>query len=434
MDAHGEWTPRQQGPAMGTVILVAVVFGLFAGFGGALLAQWTQRSGQLTAVAPEPKVSLPVSTSRQSGQLPPQAVNSSSFANVADAMNEAVVNINTTSVQANPYSIFFGGGGAQQVQGIGTGMLIDKAGHILTNFHVVGDAQKIQVTVMRANGRSQNYPAKFIAGDKQEDLAVIKINAKGLKPVNFGNSDQLRPGDWVMAVGNPFGFEHTVSVGVVSALNRYLPGENSMTMKGLIQTDVSISPGNSGGPLVNMRGQVIGVNSMIYVSRGSQPQGGSISFSIPSNRATRVMHELLTQGKVAHPYIGIKYMRITDEVRQAQRLPMKYGCLVQDVFPQGPAGKAGVQAGDVITEIDGQQMRDQNDLSNFIGKQKVGALLKFTVERWNDAGGDWQQKTVTVKVGDMPPDFLTAMPDSGQPQQQAPEEDPQGSGMPFSPF
>ncbi len=295
MEMHGEPGYRRpsHGPSMGAVVFVAILFGLMAGFGGALLALMASQQGLIPATSIQHNAAP--TTSAAAGTVNPSDNGSSStrsFSQVADELDDSVVNINTLSHQQNPYSWFFGGG-SQEVQGLGTGVIIDKDGYILTNFHVVGEAENIKVTVLHGEDK-QEYTAEFIGGDKQEDLALIKIsNAKNLHPVKFGDSDKLRPGEWVMAIGNPFGFEHTVSVGVVSALNRRLPVDDSVTLRGMIQTDASINPGNSGGPLVNLQGEVVGIDTAIFIGGGSgQPQARGIGFAIPSNHATKIMKRI----------------------------------------------------------------------------------------------------------------------------------------------
>ena len=288
---------------------------------------------------------MPYLSAPQSASPLPIALNTSAkyvggedtFVQVADQLDESVVNIDTTAYQNNPMSLFFGGGGQQVVKGKGTGIIVDADGYILTNYHVVGDASNINVTIMHKGGK-RTYKATLIGGDKQEDLAVIKVSADNLKPVRFGDSDALRPGEWVMAIGNPFGFEHTVSVGVVSALNRLLPVDDTVTLRNMIQTDASINPGNSGGPLVNLRGEVIGINSAIFVGQGNEPSASRIGFAITSNHAQKIMELLRKSSKIPHPYIGISYGAITDELSAQAHLPVKEGLVIGQVLPNGPAG------------------------------------------------------------------------------------------------
>lgn len=395
MEGHEEYGTRtyRHGPSLSTVVLVAIVFGVLAGFGGTILALWANQHNELGF--------LGGATASATGSLPVLGGGSQSFVAVADFMDESVVNINTQAQQENPYSFFFGGG-TQIVQGLGTGIIVDPNGYILTNFHVVGDADNITVTVMHKGGK-RKYKAELVGGDKQEDLALIKIKASGLRAVRFGNSDALRPGEQVMAIGNPFGFEHTVSVGVVSALNRNLPVNDSVTLRNMIQTDASINPGNSGGPLVNTRGEVVGINSAVYVGQGgNEPQARGIGFSIPSNHAKSILERLRKRLAIPHPFIGISYTEITDEIRAQRHVPFKDGILIADVLANGPAAKAGLKRDDIVIAIDGKQLADQNVLSDYVNKQEVGKIITLDVRRWDAASASWTTLNVRVKIENKP--------------------------------
>lgn len=417
MDMHGELNtqPQRRGPSAGAVVLLAIIFGVVAGFGGTLLALWAQQQGYVTLpIATSTEVTVPAQTAPTGNTTTssPQKT----FASVAAQMNESVVNINTRTRNEDPIASFFGGG-SQYVDGLGTGIIVDPRGYILTNYHVVGGAGKITVTVMHAKGKQQ-YNAEFVGGDQQEDLAVVKINARDLKAVRFGDSKRLLPGDWVMAIGNPFGFEHTVSVGVVSALNRSLPVDNAVTMRGMIQTDASINPGNSGGPLVNQAGEVVGINSAIFVGQGGgQPQANGIGFSIPSNRAKEVMDQLIDGKKVQHPYIGISFTLITDDVRRQERLPVKHGVLVTNIYAKGPAAKAGLKPNDIIESVGNAPLREENSMSDYINKRKVGDTVELKIKRWDDGKADWVKKTIRVKLADKPASFQQEMTPTEQPQE-----------------
>jgi S1-C subfamily serine protease len=432
MEQQGDFGGQREsrGPSLGSVVMLAIIFGMLAGFGGTLLALWANQQGLLARI---PGMTPPAAQ-QQAGTTPapiippvqPAASGSdmtNSFAQVVDTLNESVVNINTTATQPNPYSFF---GGEQQVQGMGTGMIVDDQGHILTNYHVVGEADQIDVTVMHRDGK-KTYKAKLIGGDRREDLAVIKIEAKELKPVQFGNSDGVRPGEWVMAIGNPFGFEHTVSVGVVSALNRGLNVDETTRMRGMIQTDATINPGNSGGPLLNARGEVIGINTMIFLGRGGSggPQASGLGFAIPSNRAVKVMEILRKHGKVQHPYIGIVYRFIDERLRVEERLPVKGGVLIMNVMPNSPAAKAGLKAKDIIASIDGKKIEDENTLSDYINTQNVGTEMTLEVKSWDENSGQWKTRQAKLKTAEMP----EQMPEA-QPQQQRRQQQPQ-EGFPF---
>lgn len=429
MDAYegiNKPAPRR-GPSLLAVTLLAIVFGVIAGFGGTFLALSAVQHGHFTFLLGENQ-SDP--TLASASALP--SVNRSgggSFVPVADRLDESVVNINTVSQQENPLP-FFLGGGSQTVKGLGTGVIVDTSGFILTNFHVVDNAKDITVTVMHKGGK-RRYKATFIGGDKQEDLALIKINASGLRPVAFGNSDVLRQGEPVMAIGNPFGFEHTVSVGVVSALNRPVTVDETVTLRNMIQTDASINPGNSGGPLVDLNGQVVGINSAVFVGQGNgEPQARGIGFAIPSNRVVNVMKFLRKGGKVPHPFIGISYADIaslSQEERTQLHLPMKDGALITRVLPDGPAAKAGIAVNDVIVAANGKPLQEKSDLDNAIKSGEVGSTITLTVKTWNDAGGNWNQKVLRVTIGNMPANFSQRMRmnEPGQEQAPGPEAQPQ---------
>ncbi len=419
----------RRGPSMGAVVIVAILFGVLAGFGGTILAFWAQQKGLVTFLpksidsinAGPAHLNIPISG--PSGSLP-------SFASVADNINESVVNVNTRTEQTNPYSMFFGGGGSEVVSGLGTGIIVSSDGYIITNFHVAGEAEKISVTVMHKNGKKE-YAAKLIGGDKTEDLALIKIDAKGLKPVILGDSDALKPGEWVMAMGNPFGFEHTVSVGVVSALNRQLPVDDAVTMKGMIQTDASINPGNSGGPLINSYGEVIGINTAVFTGRSGGAQASGIGFAIPSNRVKNIEEQLLKTGKVKHPFLGVSYQLISDELRAAQHLPPSSGGVeVMNVLPKGPADKAGMQKGDLITSAGGQEIKESSTLGDLVGKCAIGSSLDMEIQRFDPSKGTWEKKHVAVRVEDAPKNFAQDMQRQlhSQQQQQQPEDNGDGSG------
>ncbi|MEI7833876.1 MAG: trypsin-like peptidase domain-containing protein [bacterium] len=403
----------KHGPSTGTVILLAIIFGFLAGFAGMVFATWANQTGKfsISGIIPghtqlSPNINIPVTEVSQERSV-----------QVAAKLNESVVNIRTESVQNDPYSMFFGGS-SQVMTGIGTGVIVDADGYILTNMHVVEGAKRITVTVLSANGQ-QEYPGEFIAGDKQEDMAVVKIKASGLRPVIFGDSDKLQVGQWAMALGNPFGFEHTVSVGVVSALNRQLPVEDGKTMKGMVQTDASINPGNSGGPLVNINGEVIGINTAVYVGQSSgQVQARGIGFAIPSNRAKKIMELLRAKKKIEHPYIGISYLPNNEELRAEYHLPVSDGVLVQSVVTGGPADKAKVKAQDIITSLDGQKLTTKDSLSDIIGKQTVGKVVSLDILR--DNAGKWEKMTIKVTLGDTPAPKAEEEDNTPQPQQKRP--------------
>ena len=256
-----------------------------------------------------------------------------------------------------------------QPRGVGSGFILTSDGFVMTNAHVVEGADEVIVTLTD----NREYKAKIIGADKRSDVAVVKIEATGLPAVKIGDVSRLRVGEWVMAIGSPFGLENTVTAGIVSAKQRdtgdYLP---------FIQTDVAINPGNSGGPLINMRGEVIGINSQIY-SRSGGFQG--ISFAIPIDEATRVSDQLRNTGKVTRGRIGVQIDQVSKEVAESIGLGKAQGALVRGVEAGAPADKAGIEAGDIITKFDGKQIEKSTDLPRLVGNVKPGTKSVVTVFR-----------------------------------------------------
>ncbi len=259
--------------------------------------------------------------------------------------------------------------GEKQPSGVGSGFILSSDGLIMTNAHVVDGADEVLVTLTD----KREFKAKIIGADKRSDIAVVKIEATGLPAVRVGDVARLKVGEWVMAIGSPFGLDNTVTAGIVSAKQRdtgdYLP---------FIQTDVAINPGNSGGPLINMRGEVVGVNSQIY-SRSGGSMG--ISFAIPIDEAVRVSEQLRVSGRVTRGRIGVQIDQVTKEVAESIGLGKPVGALVRSVEPGAPAEKAGVEAGDIIVKFDGQAVEKTSDLPRMVGRTKPGTLSKLTVFR-----------------------------------------------------
>ncbi len=256
-----------------------------------------------------------------------------------------------------------------QPRGVGSGFILTNDGFIMTNAHVVEGADEVIVTLTD----NREYKAKIIGADKRSDVAVVKIEATGLVAVKIGDTNRLKVGEWVMAIGSPFGLENTVTAGIVSAKQRetgdYLP---------FIQTDVAINPGNSGGPLINMRGEVVGINSQIY-SRSGGFQG--ISFAIPIDEAARVSDQLRASGKVTRGRIGVQIDSVSKEVAEAIGLGKPQGALVRGVEAGAPAEKAGVEPGDIITKFDGKTIEKSSDLPRLVGNIKPGTKSVVTVFR-----------------------------------------------------
>jgi serine protease Do len=256
----------------------------------------------------------------------------------------------------------------------GTGFIVDKNGYIVTNNHVVEDGAKIVVKLL---GDSKEYRGKVIGTDQETDLAVLKIDAGGtpLQPVTIGNSDGVQVGDWAIAVGSPFNLDETVTLGIVSATGRGL--DPSKAFQKFIQTDAAINPGNSGGPLVNIRGEVIGVNTMIATSHGGSE---GVGFAMPSNMVVRVYNDIIREGRVIRGSIGIKFF--TESKPELLRgLGLDHGVLVDLVTKDGPAEKGGLKAEDIITAINGQPIKDGDDLMGRVADTPVGNALTLTVDR-----------------------------------------------------
>ena len=256
-----------------------------------------------------------------------------------------------------------------QPRGVGSGFILTSDGLIMTNAHVVDGADEVLVTLTD----KREFKAKIIGVDKRSDVAVVKIQATGLPAVKVGDVSRLKVGEWVMAIGSPFGLDNTVTAGIVSAKQRdtgdYLP---------LIQTDVAINPGNSGGPLINMRGEVVGINSQIY-SRSGGFMG--ISFSIPMDEAMRVSEQLRATGRVTRGRIGVQIEQVTKELAESIGLGKAQGALVNRIEPGAPADKAGLEAGDVILKIDGKPIEKSSDLPRLVGNTKPGTQSNLTIFR-----------------------------------------------------
>ncbi|MES2422874.1 MAG: DegQ family serine endoprotease [Pseudomonadota bacterium] len=254
-------------------------------------------------------------------------------------------------------------------RGVGSGFILTSDGFVMTNAHVVEGADEVLVTLTD----NREFKARIVGADKRTDVAVVKIEATGLPAVKIGDVSRLKVGEWVMAIGSPFGLENTVTAGIVSAKQRdtgdYLP---------FIQTDVAINPGNSGGPLINMRGEVVGINSQIY-SRSGGFQG--ISFAIPIDEASRVAEQLRSTGRVLRGRIGVQIDQVTKDVAESIGLGRAQGALVRNVESGAPADKAGVEAGDIITKFDGKTIDKSSDLPRLVGNTKPGTKSTLTVFR-----------------------------------------------------
>ncbi|WP_374337135.1 DegQ family serine endoprotease [Methyloversatilis sp.] len=291
-----------------------------------------------------------------------------------------------------------GGGETPAPRGIGSGFVISADGYILTNAHVVAEAA--EVTVKFTDKRE--YKAKVIGSDRRTDVALIKIDAKNLPAVKLGNADNTRVGEWVAAIGAPFGFENTVTAGIVSAKSRALPDESLVPF---IQTDVAINPGNSGGPLFNLSGEVIGINSQIYSRTGGFM---GLSFAIPIDVAMRVADQIKQYGRAKHARLGVSIQPITRDLADSFGLDRARGALVANVEQGGPADKAGLQAGDVILSVDGREVSDSFDLPKLIGNLPPGKAVRMKV--WRQGA----ERDLSATLGEQSDSEVAALDDSSR--------------------
>jgi len=323
-----------------------------------------------------------------------------------------VVQITTTSVatvEPDPFLNPFGFPEEQRQQALGSGFVIDTTGHIVTNFHVVENAQEIEVSFSNRD----SVKAKLIGTDPSTDIAVLKVDvdARALRPVELGNSDRLRVGDSVVAIGNPLGLERSVTAGIISALHRPLTAPNDFTIDDVIQTDASINSGNSGGPLLAANGAVIGVNTAIATGNTGSRGNIGIGFAVPMNTVRNVVSQLMEKGKVEHAFIGVGAQEIDPEIARLFNLPAERGLLVVRVYEGSGAAAAGVHAGtrevvidgqsyrlggDFVVAIDGKPVSEAQDLRQAIVGKKVGDKITIEAYRGND------KRSFDVKLGRQP--------------------------------
>jgi S1-C subfamily serine protease len=308
-----------------------------------------------------------------------------------------VVQISTTS-ETTTIDPFFGFSQIQREHGLGSGFVYDKAGHIVTNDHVVHGAKRIRVSF----SNNDSMTATLVGADSTTDLAVLKVKAssRALTPLPLGDSDSVSVGDAVVAIGNPFGLDRTVTAGIVSAVGRPLTSEAGSRIEGAIQTDAAINSGNSGGPLINAEGRVIGVNTAIETGSSGATGNIGIGFAVPVNTVKDAADELIAQGRVEHAFLGVGAVAITPTLERLFRLPVGRGLLVQAVTPGSAAARAGIRGGsrsqsaviagvsyllggDVITTADGARLRNPSDLADLINAKKPGDSLRLTVYRKN---------------------------------------------------
>jgi serine protease Do len=327
------------------------------------------------------------------------------YTRLVDAVVPSVVSITTArkvQVRENPYLVdpfqqFFGlqrrSLPRELVQNaLGSGVIVSKEGHIITNYHVIANVDEVKVQLK--DGRS--LPAQIIGSDEQSDIAVLKINAPGIVPLPFGNSDQVKVGQIVFAVGNPFGLQESVTRGTISA-KRGRAMEDSG--EDFFQTDTTINPGNSGGPLINVRGEIIGINNAIRSESGSW-QG--IGFAIPSNVAHRTLEAIIKEGRVVHGYLGVAIQELTPELAAQFGVKETPGALVTQVLPGSPAENAGLKSGDIITKFNGNPVRNIQDLRNRVADTPVNTKVELGVIRANG------ETTVTAEIAEQPEEMGTS--------------------------
>jgi S1-C subfamily serine protease len=382
------------GSRLGALVLAAVLGGAAAvGIGAVVQDDEPQTVTNTVAASPN---AAPPSFAESSGDA-------QSVQEIYETAGPGVVQVTSTSV--NSQDPFFGG---QPARAQGSGFVIDTAGHIVTNFHVVESATEVQVNFSGEDA----IDAEIVGVDESTDIALLKIDSQAgaLNPIDLGNSDVVRVGDSVVAIGNPFGLERTVTAGIVSAVQRDIEAPNGYTIPKAIQTDAPINSGNSGGPLLDTRGEVIGVNSQIRTD-GSGGGNLGIGFAVPINTVKQVVDEIIRTGKVDHAYMGITMQAVDETVAEAMRLPVDEGLMITQVQPGSPAAEAGLRGGnrsvviegqtyvvggDIITRADGQEVTSPDDLQSIVMAKEPGDSLTLEIHR-----GD-AERTVSVTLGRLP--------------------------------
>jgi putative serine protease PepD len=385
-------------PGRAAGILAASLLGGVVALGGA--ASLGKLGEKTTIIREEAATSAPAPAAFHQGQR--RSINE-----IYRASAPAVVHIETTTKLLQPEDPFFGNpfGGTQTQRALGSGFVIDKAGHIVTNYHVVRGASSIQVSF----SNNERIKAKVVGVDPSTDVAVLKVDVKSraLKSLPLGNSDAVRVGDQVIAIGNPFGLDRSVTAGIVSAVHRRIEAPNRLSISHAIQTDAALNHGNSGGPLLNAQGQVIGVNAQIETGGPSQGNVG-IGFAIPINTVKDVAAELIDKGKVEHAFLGIEGKTLEPNIARLFHLPAASGVLVASVRPDSGAAKAGLKAatnqvtvegeswpagGDLIVKVDGQAVPTIERLIDLIASKEPGDKLDLEVIRGT------KRIQVNVKLG-----------------------------------
>ena len=344
------------------------------------------------------------------------------FKPLVEKNSAAVVNISTTIKSSggispglnmpdipenSPFYEFFkkyfgdvppGHGPSQERSSLGSGFIISKDGYVITNHHVVKDADEI---IVRLNDRSE-FVAELVGSDARSDIAVLKLDGKNLPDLKFGDSDKVTVGEWVLAIGSPFGFDYSVTAGIISAIGRSLPNENYVPF---IQTDVAINPGNSGGPLFNLDGEVIGVNSQIYSRTGGFM---GLSFAVPVNVVENVYLQLKEKGRVSRGWLGVLIQDVTRELAESFDMDHPHGALIAKVIPDGPAEQGGIEVGDIIVKFNGKKVTFSSDLPPLVGSTSIGSTVRVDIIRRS------KSKIIEVEILELPTDNEVAAKNSGE--------------------
>ncbi len=401
-----------------------LLFVLVVAFALLAVSRWNQRRQAPVSFTPATVSQLNL------GELPSLAAVDQETTRLVQAVVPSVVSITTSrKVQTqiiDPFEFFFGRRRAVPRETIknslGSGVIVSKEGHILTNYHVVANVD--EVLVQLADGRPP-FPARFIGGDETTDIAVIQIDAKGVRPLPLGDSDTVKVGQLVFAVGNPFGLQETVTKGIISATGR-VTDEYGIEY---FQTEAVINPGNSGGPLINIRGEIIGINTAIGNYSGSGTWQG-VGFAIPSNTARRSLEGILKSGRVARGYLGVVIAPLTPELAEQFGLdPSQTGVLVREIPADSPAQKAGLKAGDLLVAFNGKPIKDANDLVRQVAATAPGSKVEVKVFR------DHQEQTLSVTLEEQPAGVKIgppAQPSQPAPASPSPKPQPSPQALPFT--
>ena len=373
---------------------------------GAILGVGITASMDLESTAPaqswETAHVLPVTSPAPGAELPIP-----DFTALVGRLEPSIVNISTVTEEdeqvrrrrggnIDPFEFFFGPPGPRR--SLGSGFILDEEGYIITNHHVVEGASKVVVRLRN----EKEYEAEVVGTDAKTDIAVIKIDKlDGLIPVPLGDSDALKVGEWVIAIGNPFGLDHTVTAGIVSAKGRRINRPDQSPYDDFIQTDAAINPGNSGGPLVNMLGQVVGINSAIFSRSGGNI---GIGFAIPINLGRQIVPQLKEHGSVTRGWLGVMIQPVDEDIASSLELPAAKGALVAKVFPNSPATEGGLEVGDVIVKFDGQDVLKSADLPSVVASTPVGKRVEVVLLR------NGKRKKVEITVAKLEDDGAESKP------------------------